>query len=376
MSLRGLTRRLVPATVALAALGLAAPVAQAATPRGHEVKVMTRNLYLGADLGPAISAPGAPAFIKANGEILRQVDANKFPVRAKGLAQEIASQKPDIVGLQEVSLWRDGPVDFNAALNNAPVATHVVYDYLASLMAELAKRKAPYRVSVVQPQFDFEAPADYDGNAATGFLGADKNGRLTMRDVILERTNSGVKVENATSGQFQTLYTPTVANTVVVPVKRGWTAVDVKVRGTKAFRLVNTHLEAFGDDTIREAQARELFAAGGPAARRSRPVVLIGDLNSDDDTVFGGDRLAYQALLDAGFVARSTANPLSCCLGSDILTADQGSLANFDHQVDHVMTDSPGAVRLVSSVVTGLTPVNGYWNSDHAGVTSTLLFSK
>ena len=375
MTLRGLTRRLVPATVALAALGLAAPVAQAA-PRGHEVKVMTRNLYLGADLGPAIRAPGAPAFIKANGEILRQVEINNFPVRAKGLAQEIATQKPDIVGLQEVSLWRDGPVDFNAALNNAPVATHVVYDYLASLMAELAKRKAPYRVVIAQDQFDFEAPADYDDNPATGFLGADKNGRLTMRDVILERTNGGVKVERAMSGQFDTLFTPTVANTVVVPVARGWTAVDVKVRGTKTFRLVNTHLEAFGDDTIREAQAEELVAPGGPAARQSRPVVLLGDLNSDDDTVFDGDRLAYQALLDAGFVARSTADPLSCCLNSDILTADRGSVADFDHQVDHVMTDSPAAVRLVSSVVTGLTPVNGYWSSDHAGVTSTLLFAK
>ena len=31
-------------------------------------------------------------------------------------------------------------------------------------------------------------------------------------------------------------------------------------------------------------------------------------------------------------------------------------------------------VRLVSSSVTGRQPVNGYWDSDHAGLVSTLLF--
>ena len=43
---------------AVAALALAAPAAsQAARPK-HEVKVMTRNLYLGADLNPVIASPG------------------------------------------------------------------------------------------------------------------------------------------------------------------------------------------------------------------------------------------------------------------------------------------------------------------------------
>ena len=53
---------------------------------------------------------------------------------------------------------------------------------------------------------------------------------------------------------------PTPAGTLTS--KRGWAAVDVKFKG-KRLRFVDTHLEAFGD-TIREAQARELVAAGGP----------------------------------------------------------------------------------------------------------------
>ena len=63
------------------------------------------------------------------------------------------------------------------------------------------------------------------------------------------------------------------------------------------FRFVDTHLEAFGDPAIREAQAKELIKRGGPA-RSNLPVLLVGDLNSDDNTVSAtnGDRKAYNAL--------------------------------------------------------------------------------
>jgi hypothetical protein len=44
-----------------------------------------------------------------------------------------------------------------------------------------------------------------------------------------------------------------------------------------------------------------------------------------------------------------------------------GNVADFDHQVDHVMTNDPAGVGLQSSAVTGRLPVNGFWDSDHAG---------
>jgi Endonuclease/Exonuclease/phosphatase family len=334
--------------------------------RGKELNVMTRNLYLGADLTPAIAATTPDALSAANGQILREVVHNDFPTRAKGLAQELLTEKPDLVGLQEVALWRTTPL--------SAAATPVGYDYLPELLAELNSDGERYDVVVVQEEFDLEAPADYNGlpndGPLPGFPNAEMLARLTMRDVILARHGAGVQTWNAQGGNFSTLLEVPILGQPQ-PIKRGWTETDAKVRGTHPFHFVNTHLEAF-QPLIREAQAKELVAPGGPATS-SLPVVLVGDLNSDDDTVAFPDTLAYEALIAAGMVERSTDNPLSCCLKSSLLGAgDGGSVADFDHQVDHVMTSDPQHVQLEDSEVTGLLPVNGFWNSDHAGLFSSL----
>lgn len=387
-------RLLAPVIAAVLALALLLPAAALAHDKGHShhdkghahhgkghghgghgkgpvANTMTRNLYLGADLTPAILAPTLPDFIAANGQILREVTANNFPVRAKGLAKEILRAKPDLVGLQEVALWRTAPVNFEV-LTKGPSATTVRYDYLAELLAELNKGPDRYEVVVVQNEFDLEAPGDEDGNPETGPFGADINGRLTMRDVILSRRGAGVDTKNAQSANFATNLVVPVAG-VPVTVKRGWTATDARVRGSGWFRFVNTHLEAF-QPLVRQAQAAELVAPTGPATS-DLPVVLLGDLNSDDDTVEGADRLAYETLLAAGMVERSTDDPLSCCLKSSLLAVGKGgSEADFDHQVDHIMTRDPDVVTLKDSQVSGIQPVNGYWDSDHAGVFSALRF--
>lgn len=339
----------------------------------NTAKVMTRNLYLGADLGPAINSSGAADFISKNGQILRDVDTNNFKVRAKSLANEIKSVSPDLVGLQEVALWRTGEASLAPSITGNYVASTVHVDYLKELMAQLNKGKKLYRVVRVQNEFDFEAPADYDNNPATGAatLGGEINGRLTMRDAILARVGAGVQTKNAKSGNFNTIYQPVISG-IPVNVDRGWISTDVKVRKGKWFRFVNTHLEAFGDTAIREAQAKELIAAGGPLQSGKLPAVLVGDLNSDDDSVTGGDRLAYNALKAGGLVDRGTQKPFSCCVKSSILTDDNGAASDFDHYIDHIMTNRPNAVKKLKAGVTGLKPVNGYWNSDHAGVWSNL----
>jgi len=349
--------------------------------RGHVVNTVTRNLYLGADLTPAIKATSLDEFVTKNGQILREVTANDFPTRAKGLANEILEKQPDLVGLQEVALWRTGPPNI-AVLQTGPSATNVRFDYLQELLGQLNKGKTQYEVVVSEPEFDFEAPADEngvagDGPAAQGIPNAEINGRLTMRDVILARKGAGVDTANPNAGHFANLL-PVEILGQKVPVTRGWTSIDAKVRGSHWFRFVNTHLEAFDPATLvpsfRAKQAAELVAPGGPATS-SLPVVLLGDLNSDDDTVEPGDRQAYETLIAAGMVERSTNSPLGCCLKSSLLAVGKGgSEADFDHQVDHILTRNPSEITLQSSSVTGLQPVNGFWNSDHAGLFSALRF--
>jgi endonuclease/exonuclease/phosphatase family metal-dependent hydrolase len=352
---------------------------------GTKVKVMTRNLYLGADLGPGVRATNFQELVNAAGTILNEVDANKFGVRAKGLANEILKKKPHLVGMQEVALWRTGPC---TKVPIPPSATKVRYDYLKQLLKRLNKDGPKYHKVVVKPEFDFEIQANTDGNEDTSApgcpFGSELNARLTMRDAIIAR--NGVQTSDPRKGTFDTLLQVRPSG-VEVDVTRGWTRATAKVPGAGKFTFVNTHLEAFdsaktgnhtnkGNDVgrgrVRQAQAKELFAAGGPAT--GKLVVLVGDLNSDKKTeVQVGDALAYKALLNNGFKERSTDDPLSCCLESSLLTANGGGkVSDFDHQVDHVMTNAPEKVSLFGSSVTGRNPVNGFWDSDHAGLFSTL----
>jgi endonuclease/exonuclease/phosphatase family metal-dependent hydrolase len=380
------TRHLATAALALLLAGIGAGDA-GAQERGRpdsdgrlnsdlarSVRVMTRNLYLGADLGPAIRAPDLTSFVAATGGILRQVTATQFPTRVQGLAEEILATEPDLVGLQEVALWRTGPPSLAPLLGAPNTAATVRHDFLELLLGELNAGRERYRVVVVQEAFDLEAPADENGVAGDGpapIVNAELNARLTMRDVILARVDRGVHVWNPDGDNFENLLVLPILG-ASVPVARGWTSVDARVRGSLPFRFVNTHLEAFHPG-IRALQAAELVAPGGPATG-DLPVVLVGDLNSDDDTVAPVDQQAYRVLLAAGFVSRSTGDPQSCCVSSYDLTT--GSVEEFDHQVDHIMTNAPEVVRLVTSLVTGLVMQNGFWNSDHAGVFSALLIRR
>jgi len=362
-------------------LGLGAGDADAKKAKKPKFGAMTMNVYLGADLTPILQANNVNSAVDAGGEIANQVDRTNFPVRAQALAQEILSTRPDLVGLQEVALWRTQPT--NAAAITTPSATNVEYDFLDLLLKELNKSGTNYEAVVVKQEFDAEFPVNDDtSDGQQGLAGADHNERLTMRDVILRRVDSKAKVSNPNSGTFATLLQVSVAQGVATfDITRGWTAVDVKLKGTKQFRFVNTHLEAFdssgqnttntgqslGRGQIRAAQAAELVAAGGPANTPGTDV-LVGDINSDDDTVQpNGDQLAYNTLVSAGLLERTTANPLGCCLDDPNLVQPGG----FDHQVDHILTDNK-KVKLKGSQVLGLSPVNGLFPSDHAAISSKL----
>ncbi len=375
---------------------------------GHQLNVMTRNLYLGADLSPALQATTIGGAVDAGKVIEDQVHATKFPsVRAALLAKEIKKQRPDVVGLQEGAWWRTGPYDLGA-VTSGPKATQtdpLGGDFLTDLLTQLnkgngkkgkkgsasaAKKKKKsgalkYRIAVQKTEFDFELPVN-NGSGGLGVCPSQcHNERLTMRDAILVR--KGVKTSNATSGTFKTLLRVKVGGALNVDVTRGWAAIDVKLHGRKV-HVVDSHLEAFdsgasntGSDGktypkggIREAQAKELVGPGGPASSSKLPTLLIGDFNSDfpvhGDQVFPGDALAYQALLAGGFSERAlTPPPFGCCIQDSNLA--NPSTAGITHRVDHIMSNSKKIKFKKGGLTT--TYANGLWSSDHFGVASQLL---
>jgi endonuclease/exonuclease/phosphatase family protein len=389
--------------IAALSLTLLPGAAQAAgKKKGHQLNVMTRNLYLGADLSPALNASSIDGAVDAAYQIEQQVHRTKFPsVRAALLAKEIKKQKPDVVGLQEAAWWRTGPYDLSAA-TGGPKATQtdpLGGDFLSDLLARLnkgkkgkkgtasAKKKAPplrYRIAVQKTEFDFELPVNQGSGGLSACPSQCHNERLTMRDAILVR--KGVKVSKPSSGTFNTLLRVQVGGVLPVDVTRGWAAADVKLHGRK-LHVVDSHFEAFdsgssntGSDGqtypkggIREAQAKQLVAAGGPSTSKL-PTLLIGDFNSDfpvhGDQVFPGDALAFQALLAGGFSERAlTPPPFGCCIQDANLA--NPSTAGVDHRVDHIMSNSK-KVKFKKGALT-TTYANGLWSSDHFGVASQLL---
>jgi endonuclease/exonuclease/phosphatase family metal-dependent hydrolase len=344
---------------ALAASALAAAPAAAGGGNGPpKVSVLTRNLYLGADLTPAITAPSLPDFLAATSEIWRHVQETNFDERAVALAREIDQADPDLIGLQEAAIWRTGPIG-----DPAPAVT-VVYDFLAQLQAELDARGAHYHVVVSQNEADLEAPV-----GAPYFIDA----RLTQRDVILVREGAKLALSNAQSAHFATNLTIPIpaAGTTFVSL-RGWTAVDVETKHGQAFRFINTHLEAF-HPLVRLAQAQELLA--GPIGSAPDSVVLAGDLNSGPELPEPANRLAYFALVAGGMVDTwpilHPGDPgFTSSLGDDLNDPPDA----LEHRIDMVMFK--GDVTPAKSYRTGNDPKNrtasGLWPSDHLGYVAVL----
>ena len=88
------------------------------------VTVVSRNIYLGADVGSALELlPDMPAAAQLMWE---QVAATDFSRRAPLLAAELAADAPDVVAIQEATTWECRPTLFGSST--------VVFDFLAQLL--------------------------------------------------------------------------------------------------------------------------------------------------------------------------------------------------------------------------------------------------
>ena len=378
--LRTWLRMIVIAGLAALAASVLPAVAEAKN-KPPKLNVLARNAYLGADLTAALTAPDQATLFAEAGQIWRNMQETNFVARAKLLADEIVERNVDLVGVQEAALWRRGP----AGAPDGPTtpAEEVVYDFLHQLRSELRERGAVYDVVSVQNEADFESPLDF-GSGIPSY-----DGRLTMRDAILAKRSPKLKVRNPRSENFGPRIPldlpPAGDGPEDLEVLRGWNAVEVvKLGGGKPrnavrsrFRFVNTHLEAFSA-FFRQAQASALIASG--ILNANKPVILVGDLNSDpDDPSISPsppdpfptpNAAAYGLISDDGFVDRGV-DVNTCCHDDDLLNAPP---ADFSSRIDHVLTKP--ALRQLGSALTGadedLRTPTGLWPSDHGGVFSRL----
>lgn len=342
--------------VVLGALGL---TACGSTPPDATLTVMTRNMDEGTDFGPLIEAKTAGQFLTAATTAWQEVEASNIPQRAAGIADEIAAYKPDLVSLEEASIWRTGPL-------LKPPATTVVYNALASLQSALAADGASYRLVVVEPEFDLEGPSS---------LGYDI--RVTDEDAILARTD--LKVSDVRSGHFHDVLSLTVVGAKET-ILRGWTSIDVTVGG-KTVRYVETHLESFSN-TVQKAQASELLA--GPLHTKL-PAILACDCNtgpgvtpahtSANQTSVSDSTYKY-ILSKGGFTDTWDAtNPNRRGYTWPLHQEDPyAATATPYERIDLVLVRgaiTPVRDRLIGNTRASLTP-SGLWPSDHAGVLATL----
>lgn len=344
----------------LAALMLVDGSSSAVAAGATNAPVMTRNLYIGADLAAALDVQDPSEIPAAAGEVLAQILASDFPSRAKVLAQEIAQKQPHVVGLQEV--WDVQAIDLNG------LAPDIDLDFLQILMSELAARGQKYSVAVANENvFVPNLPALVPGLGL--YLG-----QIRDRDVILVRHN--VAWSNPMMGTFPTLI-PTPFGFDIV---RGWTSVDI-VFGGNPYRFVNTHLEpeSSGDGCVQTLQAFDLQVALGflDATLGVLPEVVAGDFNSDPAdpgcAAIGG-MSPYMIMVASSFTdawslrnndRRATGE--TCCFDS-LDTSESQTLARRVDQIWIRRADANGVtVRLTGDDAKRATP-DGLFGSDHLGV--------
>ncbi len=346
----------------------------------HDTSFMSRNLYMGPNLGPVLEAAQGGTdleIITAVGQMWGDVHERDFPARAEAFAEEIFVAQPLLIGLQEVSLFEAGDVYYLTGGQAAGTAETI--DYLDILLDKLSDRGLSYTTVVTTNDFGGNFTALVDPT-----LGALQDIHYMDRDVILARTDlpdPALTLSNVQSGNF-TYSVPLNLGGMEIPILRGWNSVDVQVWG-QDFRFVNTHLEddnplypGFG--MVQMAQAAELVGPGGPTDTEL-PVILVGDFNSAAD---GSGTQSYSIVtVGAGFTdVWNQTHPgepgytwsENDDLRGDPVTAD----ADPGERIDLVLYRGDLFPRAMDRVMAPVTPTDSttgpLWPSDHAGVAATL----
>jgi endonuclease/exonuclease/phosphatase family metal-dependent hydrolase len=324
--------------VASAALALALIPAAAQAKSHADVTVMSRNLYLGADIIQLATATDEASMEQKVQQLYATVQQTNFPVRAKRIAQEIKKTKPDAIAIQEVArYYQDGKS---------------TQDWMKLLQGQLKKAGQHYK------QVSREDEIDVSARSAAGY-----NLRLVLGNAVLVRTGKHARIKHIKDvhGVFKAQISVPLANGTTVNLKRGYAGMDGRIAGKK-FRFLAPHAEAYSADVAGQ-QFAELLA--GPAKSKKLPTIIAGDFYSDpaDASAEGYNNVSAAGFKDTGKRAAT------CCQDENLLNP----VSKLDQWIDHIVV-RPKAKVLWSKIVGNRASdrISGLWPSDHAGVVAKL----
>ncbi len=401
--------------LALTTLGLGAAPSGADEAPPATVTVMTRNLYLGADVGAALDL--LPDFPAAAQLMWDQQLSTQFPTRVALLADEAAQARPDVIGLQEAATWSCRRPPFGRV--------ETVLDFTELYLEALRAAGTPYVVAerdgarASNPGYEIPPipllTRVHDPETLQPLLRTDvADCGLVISDVLLVREDLAPDVLAVGTSEYE-------GRSVVVPIvfeiDRGYAWADLAIAGTTV-RFVTTHLESrwsAGEEPLSAEQARQLVA---DLADTSLPLVVVGDFNADPRdpvpagapnvegrpeshdlcpeqptplSAEGGDPRcnAYWTMRAAGFedAGPDTLNPANATWGAsptlagpdpDLLRAalENGNVSGFTDRLDYVFARN-GAVPVRARLVGNEWPDGPTWEcSDPEQVATTAASSR
>lgn len=396
---------------ALLIVFLLIPLPKLSAAEPYQVTVLSRNLYLGADVGVALEL--IPDFPAAAQFMWDQVKRTDFPTRVEKLADEAASEQPDLIGIQEATTWY--------CKKNIWSKKVAVFDFLADFVAATKETSTSYSIAKFNDEVAFNpgysiAAIPYltkveDPDLFPSLFGSTSAAcGFTIGDAILVRDDVAANIKQVGNSEYDATYSivPTV-----MTIYRGYTWVDYQINDSLV-RVISTHLESIWDENKVPNSALQATQLVQDLKTAKMPLIVMGDFNADfrDPRPVGAanpglqpvvsqtcpkpgatECNAFATMIEAGFKNASpdaqdpkyfSWGAAALLNGPDPLRVESakefGNQYGFTDRLDYVFTKNVYAT-VTSKMIGNIYPDGkSVWDcgnekcfaSDHAGVVSTI----